>query len=518
MKRRSFLKSSSAASIPFFLKGMGVQVLSKSALFKALNLETDRVLVLIQLNGGNDGLSTVLPLDQYSNLANARSNILIPESSALELTAEVGLHPVMTGMKELFDDARLNIVQGVGYPNQNRSHFRSTDIWTSASPAEEFWTTGWLGRHSDVLHPGYPDGYPNEDFPDPIAITIGSFVSETCQGTVSNFSLAINDPFNLNPLATGGEDEVPDTPYGEELTFLRQTIEQTNAYSEVIETAANGGNNLAVYPDDNRLANQLKNIALLISGGLQTKIYVASLGGFDTHAAQIGDTPTVGTHADLLKQLSDAVAAFQEDLRLLGLEERVIGMTFSEFGRRIKSNVSLGTDHGSAAPLFLFGSCVNPGLLGENPEIPEEVGTQDGVAMQYDFRNVYGSVLMDWFEVEESTVKQLLFDGFQHLPILEPCTAVSTSDMQDEPGAIEAYNYPNPFRETTTIHFSCRNERARLSIYDARGSELEVLFDKRLSAGGHEVVYDGRHLPAGTYYFRLQLEGSRQKTKLMVKS
>ena len=519
MKRRDFLNTSTAVSLPLLLNGFGVQAFARNSLFNAFNGNSDKVLVLIQLNGGNDGLNTILPLDQYSKLANARPNILIPENLALDLTPATGLHPVMTGLKGVYENARMAIVQGVGYPNQNRSHFRSTDIWTSGSPAIEAWNTGWLGRYFDLEHSAFPTGYPNPDYPDPFAITIGSLVTATCQGVGANYSLAITDPFTLFPLASGGEDIVPNTPYGEELTFLRETILQTNQYSDTITAAANLGSNMANYPADNALAQQLKNVALLVAGGLKTKIYVASLGGFDTHANQVQNgNPTVGDHAQLLKTLSDAVAVFQEDLQLLGIEEQVITMTFSEFGRRIQSNDSFGTDHGSAAPLMVFGSCINAGILGDNPEIPDPVGVQDGVAMQYDFRNIYGSVLIDWFEVPEDTVKELLFEDFQYIPIVQPCNPSSTHDLVVQPEEVDLFVYPNPFRSQATIRFTSGHERVRLSVFDSLSCEREVLFDKTLSAGTHEVSFDGRRLAPGTYYVRVQLEAGRQKTKVLIKS
>ncbi|MCB9284361.1 MAG: DUF1501 domain-containing protein [Lewinellaceae bacterium] len=518
MKRRDFLKTSTAVSLPLLLNGFGVKAFARNALFNAFNGDSDKVLVLIQLNGGNDGLNMILPLDQYSPLANARPNILIPENQAILLTQETGLHPVMTGLQGVYDNARMAVVQGVGYPNQNRSHFRSTDIWTSGSPAEEAWNTGWLGRYFDLEHSTFPTGYPNPDYPDPFAITIGSLVSATCQGVGANYSMAITDPFSLFPLSSGGEDIPPSTPYGEELTFLRETILQTNQYSDTITNAANLGSNMATYPADNALAQQLKNVALLIAGGLKTKIYVANLGGFDTHANQVlNNDPTLGEHAQLLKTLSDAVAVFQEDLQLLGIEERVITMTFSEFGRRIQSNDSYGTDHGSAAPLLVFGSCINAGILGDNPEIPDPIGGQDGVAMQYDFRNIYGSVLKDWFEVPEDTIKELLFDDFQYIPIIQPCSPSGISDLVVQPEAVDLFVYPNPFRSNLTIRFSSGQERVRLSVFDSLSCEREVLFDKTLSAGQHEVNFDGHRLAPGTYYVRVQMERGRQKTKVVIK-
>lgn len=519
MKRRQFIKAAgTAVSVPLLLNGMRVSAMPRSFLSRIVNPESDRVLVLIQLNGGNDGLNMVVPMDQYDNLANVRGNILLPESSILSIEDTVGLHPVMTGIRGLYDDGKMGIVQSVGYPNQNRSHFRSSDIWTSGSPAEEVWTTGWLGRYFEGLYPAYPDGYPNGEYPDPFAITMGSIVSETCQGTATNFSLTLNDPFSLAPLTEGSPSDLPDTPYGEELAFLRLSISQANAYGDVITDAAQNGSNMATYPEDNRLAAQLKNVALLMAGGLQTRVYVVSLGGFDTHANQVqqGDV-TLGDHAELLQQLSDAMAVFQSDLQMLGLDQRVVSMTFSEFGRRIRSNDSFGTDHGTAAPLMLFGSCVNPAILGDNPEISTDVSGDEGVPMQHDFRDVYGSLLMDWFEVSEDDVRSLLYNDFQYLPLLLNCTATSTRPEPKSEEAILMGAYPNPCSNWTTISFTSADEWAKLSLFDSIGNELRVVTNQRLSAGEHKIQVDLHGLPPGTYFFRLQLQG-RQKTKRIVKS
>ena len=517
MKRRAFLQTASVTSLPILLNGMGVSVLPKTSIFSAINGGSDRVLVLVQLNGGNDGLNTIIPMDQYDRLAQFRSNILIPENSVLNLNDTTAMHPNMAGLKSLYDDAKLGIIQSVGYPNQNRSHFRSTDIWTTGSNADEFLSTGWLGRYFENRFPDYPDAYPDDDCPDPFALTIGALTSETCQSSGSNFSLALTDPFAPSNLNITEPGEIPlDTCYGMELNYVQQSIIQTNAYSDTVLAAANNGNNLANYPETS-FAEQLKTVSLLIAGGLKTSVYIVSLGGFDTHADQVvdGDT-TSGDHAALLQELSQGIAAFQNDLQQLGLEERVVGMTFSEFGRRIKSNDSFGTDHGSAAPLMVFGSCVNPNILGNNPEIPEEVGTQDGVQMQFDFRSIYGSILMDWFSVSEEEVKTLLHPEFQYLPILQVCNTTSIIDSNVFDEKIESYNMPNPFDNYTKIVFTSKNEWARVSIFDPTGQEIRVLADQRFSAGEHQLTFEAHGLPVGNYYYRIVTK-DRIKTKLMVK-
>lgn len=520
MKRRQFLTTTSTAvSLPLFINGMNLGTLASSALSSIINGESDRVLVLIQLNGGNDGLNTIVPLDQYDNLANVRSNIIIPQSNLLTIEDTLAFHPNMSGMQNMYQEGEIGIIQNVGYANQNRSHFRSTDIWMSGSSSEEVITTGWLGRDFDSNYPGFPEGYPNEDCPDPFAITMGSQASETCQGIGGNFSVAIRDPFNLNPLAAGGDDIVPMTPYGDELTYLRTIIEQTNAYGDSITAAAENGNSMMNYPEDNALAQALKNVATLVSGGLQTKIYIVGLGGFDTHANQTVDgDPTSGEHAALLNILSEAISIFQQDLKALGIEERVVGMTFSEFGRRIRSNDSLGTDHGDAAPLILFGNCVTPGVLGDNPEIGEDVGIQTGIPYQFDFRDIYGSVLMDWFEVEEEHVKSILYEDFNYLPIVNTCIDTSSNEVKFLKPQIDIHNYPNPFVSQTTIEFeNPSNEHVHLSIIDTKGQTLKVLIDKTLSKGKHKINFDGRELTPGNYYYQITLKNGGQKTRLMTK-
>jgi uncharacterized protein (DUF1501 family) len=517
MKRRTFLQTSSLASVPVFVNGMGLTAVSNSRLFSLINGDSDRVLVLIQLNGGNDGLNMLVPIDQYDQLAAVRANVLIPDRSLLKISDINGFHPAMTHMKELYEDGKINLIQSVGYPNQNRSHFRSTDIWMSASDADKYETTGWLGRYFNEDHPTFPDNYPNTEFSDPFALTIGRSVSETCQGPVANFSLAVNDPFNLSPIDESVVGNLPNNCYGNEMRYVIDIIKKTNAYGNVITDAANHGTNLsAKYADNNPLAQQLKTIALLISGGLKTKIYVANIGGFDTHASQVTeDDPAQGTHALLLELLSEAICAFQDDLQLQGLDKRVMGMTFSEFGRRIRSNDSFGTDHGTAAPLIVFGSCVNPGVLGDNPEISTEVEVQEGVPMQYDFRSVYGTMLMDWFDVSESSIRNLLYEDFQHLPILDPCES-PTSQTDFEDASMEAVLFPNPATDRITVQFVSVGRRVQLDVFDARGHHLQTIVDKNMAGGEHQVPVELSGYTTGVYFVRIQ-EDNRQKTLRVIK-
>ena len=504
MKRRSFLQAGTAVTLPVLVNGFNLGLLPRSALFSSIGADSDKILVIIQLDGGNDGLATLIPLDQYDTLAPHRAGMLIPEQSVLPLYDHVGLHPSMTGMRNLFNDGKLAAIQGVAYPGQNRSHFRSTDIWQSASASNVFESTGWMGRYFDDQFPGYPEDYPNEDYPDPFAITLQYTVSETCQGASSNYSMALTDPFNLSQIDEATINELPDTNYGFEMSFLIDAIAQTNAYSSTILDAANLGNNLSpLYDDANPLAQQLKTVALLISGGLKTRTYVVRIGGFDTHANQVqpGDV-TNGNHATLLGRLSGAIEAFQDDLKRMGLEEQVLGMTFSEFGRQIGGNDSFGTDHGTAAPMFLFGSCVKGGIFGENPTINAQLQPQEGVAMQYDFRNIYASVFRDWWKADDALIDTLLSGEFNELSLIDACeaTAVDTPPIKIKPYIFNVY--PNPVSGTANIEFQGDGDRVRITLLDNSGREVKLIADQEFASGTHTIPFSASDLGGGSYFVR----------------
>ncbi len=516
MKRRKFLQSSSALSLPFFVGGTPFTAVGKNKLFDVIGEGNDKVLVLVQLQGGNDGLSTLLPMDQYDNLAAVRSNILVPENAVLSLTDVAALHPRMGDMRRLWDDSKLGFIQGVAYPNQNRSHFRSTDIWNTASEPDEFLTTGWMGRYFELNHANFPDGYPNEACPDPFALSIGSIVSETCQGMVSNFSLALTDPFEPGTVNIGQEGDIQNNCYGRELDFVRDIARQTNEYSESIIASANAGNNLSTKYGETNLAEKLKIVARLISGGSKTKIYVVQLGGFDTHSGQAEEAdPTTGTHADILEELSNAICAFQDDLIKLGIDDRVMGMTYSEFGRRIRSNQSAGTDHGTAAPIIVFGSCVNPGIIGDNPTIDTQVEVNEGVPMQYDFRSVYATMLMDWFGISEDKVKEVLFRDFQHLPLIQCATVTSVEDEIADNFNLQVF--PNPFSDYFNVKFDAQDDWYRVSVFNSIGSELKVITNQQFSRGTHELKIPSHDLVSGIYFVRVAGKKS-QKTVRVIKA
>ena len=515
MKRRNFLQSVGLSSIgvPLLLKDFNFGAISKE-LFKTSRNAEDRVLVLIRLNGGNDGLSTLVPLDQYANLTIQRPDILVPQNQLINLTATNALHPVMTGMGNLFNDGKLSILQNVGYPEQNRSHFRSTDIWSTGlmDPAG---TTGWLGRHLDNNYPNYPADYPNAAFPDPFAISMGYEVSATCQGLMGNFSVTVNNPFDAFNLQESSQ--VNDgTYYGSHMEFLATMIAQANDYGAAVNAAANAGSTLStLYDSNNDLAVQLRYVAQMISGGLKTKIYIVNINGFDTHDSQVADssTPQLGNHANLLKSVSDAIAAFQDDLNLLNLETRVAGMTFSEFGRQVAANASLGTDHGDAAPLFLFGTCITSQIIGPNPVISDQIIDQAAIPMQIDFRDVYASILKDWFEADPTDIQAMFEHTVNFIPVLDSCNlGVEEKELTEA----DILVFPNPCGEQTTIRMNSKNEQVTIQVRDMFNRLVVDVCSKSFNEGSHDIPVNLGNIASGEYLVKI-MKPSGNFTKRIVK-
>lgn len=523
MKRSQFLKLGGGASLAWLMNGLPISTYAANPLLRLLakqTASTGRVLVLIQLNGGNDGLNTVIPLDQYSALSAARSNILIPQSNVLTLsgTSATGLNPAMTGIRDLFNNGLVNIVQGVSYPNPNFSHFRATDIWTSASDSTQYVNTGWLGRYLDKQYPGYPSGYPGTAMPDPLAIQIGTGVSPVLQGPQVSMGMAISDINSFYNIVNGTVNPAPSTPAGHELTFIRYVSQQTQAYTGVIQTAANNSTTLSTKyaASGNSLSDQLKVVARLIKGGLQTPVYVVSMGSFDTHSGQVDTADhTQGTHANLLGQLSTAVSAFYDDLKLMGVDDRVAAMTFSEFGRRIISNASGGTDHGTSEPVMVFGPGVNPGFIGSNPVIPASATVNDNLAMQNDYRSIYAAVLSDWFGVDSATMGNVLMQPFPILPVFRSNLAVQNT-VAGGSEEVLGQNYPNPVRGTTTINFASSGDGpTTIQLFDANGRLVKTLAQQSFSRGQHQIVFERGGIAPGIYFYRLT-NSYEQATRQMV--
>ncbi|MES2850343.1 MAG: DUF1501 domain-containing protein [Bacteroidota bacterium] len=515
MQRRKFIRNTAvtAVGVPGLVNGFSLSAHAEDSMIGRLlqsGTANDHILVLVQLSGGNDGLNTVIPLDQYSNYYNARTNIAIAENRVLPLTGTnaTGLHPSFSGFRDLYNNGDLCIIQSVGYPSPVFSHFRATDIWNTASDSNQYLNDGWLGRYLNAEYNGFPAAFPTAEMPDPLAIQFGSSAALALLGPTSPMAYSISDPNAFINNANGGQDAVASTtPMGDKLKHVRDVSRQSEIYSTVIRTAYNmaGNNNLATYPN-NTFASQFKIIAKLINGGLKTKVYVVTLKGFDTHVGQaVGSDTSTGVHATQLSIVSEAVKAFYNDIKLMNKDQRVMGMVFSEFGRRIKSNAGTGTDHGYAAPVFLFGSPVTGGIIGTNPLLPSVAGVDDNIDMQYDFRQVYYSIMKRWLCQDSTSLQQIIQPGFTDLNI---CNNADCAPL-GRPTAVNENNFvntaPNPSSGISSLSFYTAGGHTLLQLVSKEGRPLQTLL---------ETTYDRPQtinkqinissFPTGMYYIRYQ--------------
>lgn len=408
--RREFLHTgvglvSAAATVPWFLTDSARAMQNTNPQLASLpGVPQDRILVVVQLAGGNDGLNTVIPFgdDEYHRV---RQGIRIAADQALTLEKSVGigLHPQMTGMKELYDQGLLAVVQGVGYPNPNRSHFTSTDIWHTADTSGI--GDGWIGRYFDNDCAGSPEGCNGH-----AGIAIGRSAPLAMQGRkYKPISFETEELFRWSGLdlhesmaepydqiAHGPAPEDAPDP-GSNAAFLTRTALDAQLASARIREAVKQ-RPLVAYPG-NPLARQLAMVGAMIRAGLETRVYYVSLGGFDTHAGQGGPN---GRHGNLLDQVSSSLAAFHADMKAQGNDGRVLTISFSEFGRRVAQNGSGGTDHGTAAPMFLMGPMVQPGVHGSHPSL---TSLDNGdLKFHTDFRTVYSAIIDGWMGADAKAV------------------------------------------------------------------------------------------------------------------
>jgi uncharacterized protein (DUF1501 family) len=381
-----------------------------------------KILVVVQLSGGNDGLSTVVPFadDTYHKV---RPGIRHDPKTLHKLTESIGLHPNLRPLFDMFQDGKLALVQGVGYPNPNRSHFRSMDIWQSAQPEREQPTSGWVGRFFDNACAGAPAGAPvASNAPDPHAgINIGPTLPLAMQGErAMPLSLERPEAYRyrgpdrkryevLNGIGGSADAHAsPKASANSTLDFLHRTALDAQVSSDdILRVTQNYQPAGVTYPKGD-IGEGLRLVAAMIRGGLSTRVYYVSLGGFDTHANERG------RHDQLMGRFAEAVGAFWKDLAGQKNDERVLMMTFSEFGRRVAQNASGGTDHGTAAPMFLMGPGVKGGIVGEHPSLTDL--DHGDLKYRMDFRSVYASVLQGWLDTPS---KAILGKQFELAPVLK---------------------------------------------------------------------------------------------------
>ncbi|MEO6068992.1 MAG: DUF1501 domain-containing protein [Chitinophagaceae bacterium] len=509
MKRRSFLKNTAIASAPIFMNGFPVlaSTATGNSLFDILAKTAygcGKILVIIQQNGGNDGLNTIIALDKYSQLSNARGNLILPQADILPLnnTTTTGMHPALNELKNLYNNGKVCIVQAVSYPNPNFSHFRATDIWFSASGSAQYLDTGWLGRTLDTNYPNYPAAYPNAAMKDPLAVQIGSSLPFSLQGPNVNMGYNVANPAQLLNVINATTDPAPNNDYGRELTFLRMMKDQSNAYKDRITNAYNGQvTKSALYPiSGNSLADQLKIVARMIGGGLTTPIYIVNHPySHDTHSDQVNSIDRkTGTQANNLSILSKAISAFQDDIELMGKGDKVAGMTFSEFGRRIISNASNGTDHGSSAPVIFFGAALNGGVIGSSPDIPAAATVTSQVPMQHDFRQLYATVMQDWLCLTPEESQTVLGSAFTSLPIFAANTPLPINAI-----TLTGQYYNGQSRLFSRVHENGRYELFILQFSTDGTQFSEVQRVKNNSLNVDESYSFTHQVAAPKMYYRL---------------
>lgn len=421
MNRRDFIHQlSHAAAIPALMSGISWDSMAQMGESSLLGntLSQGNILIVVLLNGGNDGLNTVIPLNMMSQLNKVRPKVIIPENKLLSLgKSDLALHPSLTGLQSLSKENRLKIIQSVGYPTPNYSHFRAMDIWQSGATASEFFSSGWIGRFLESKHPEFPQAYPNANYPHPLALEIGWNSALMFTGQHSFTSVVASNPENFYEIIGDLDVKYPSTPIGEKLSYLQLIAKQSNAYGKVMKDSYQNGKEFS-FPNTN-LANQFKIIARLISGGLNTRIYKVEIGGFDTHSNQVDSSDrTKGTHANLMTELNDAITTFMKSMDSINQSDRIVGMCFSEFGRTIQSNDTSGTDHGAIAPVILFGNQLDANVAGTNPVIPTNLRGQDELDLQFDFKQVYSSLISQWLG-GGNAVKTLFSKEYPQISIIK---------------------------------------------------------------------------------------------------
>ncbi|AVI50432.1 twin-arginine translocation pathway signal [Pukyongia salina] len=511
--RRSFIQALGLAGGGSIMLGNAAVTASKpSPLSVALaESETDRIMVIIRLKGGNDGLNTIVPIYDYATYANLRPTIRHQQSELTNLNADFAIPNYMSSLEAMWGEGQMKVVHGVGYPQQNLSHFRSSDIWASAADTV-IEPTGWWGRYYEHLYPDYLINPPEV----PPAIQIGSIGNLVFEGQETNYAFSVANPQQLESVAQNGQIhdllDIPECVYGDKLFFMRSTTNTTFTYAGVINDAYMNSTNQATYSDED-LASQMSIVARMIKGGLGTKVYMVTLGSFDTHANQPDE------HRALLEDLSDTLQSFYTDLEAAEMQNDVLCMTISEFGRRPYENGSNGTDHGAASPVLLFGPGLNGnGFVGTHPDLLTW-DSHDNLIPTADFRSVYSSVLTNWFCLDPTVIDLILLnENYPELDLGINCDSLSNTDFGNVTTFVHAPVYKNnrvyiEMNMTNTSHID-------LKLYDIMGKELGTLKNEVLFPGVHSVDVKaalGSRLSFGQYIYRISMGGQFYSKSLLIK-
>ncbi len=546
MKRRNFIQLTATTSL------MSIVPMDLFALFHSAGMTScpdsaTKKIVLIQLSGANDGLNTIIPLNQYDSYAALRPTIklnnvgtangIINLDATLALNDQVGIHPALKGFKDLYDNGFLRIIQGVGYPAQDKSHFKSTDLWLSGgdgTSANNFITSGWIGRFLE----NYYTNYLTVNYP--LGMQLGSSDNSLGFHGESEHDMALNingqDPTGfysvINGLGGTPPSILPNSEYGDLIKYITENDKATNSYAQSISTAFTKGKNAVTYPATS-FANQLKTVAKFISGGLQTKVYLVKIGGFDTHENQIASItdPHLGIHANVLSQLSEGIKTFITDLNMQNLGEDLLALTFSEFGRKAGENASFGTDHGEIAPLFAFGNAINPGISGTNVNLSEATlaNKYQIQTVQHDYRRVFSSIIQDWLGASTPTLNHTFFNwttnsGYSENKIsdlIKPqyqippsCYSNSILSVEEYKPILEIRIYPNPASEIITINSQKDNNIISLALFSMDGKWMGSYKNPIPS---NQFILNVQNFSSGFYTLKVETEKTNFAKKIIIR-
>lgn len=501
--RRSFLRNVGITSGMSMLLGkLSLTASAASPLSTALNnAETDRVLVLIRLKGGNDGLNTIIPLYDFSTYRNLRPTIGLKENQITKINDAIGVHKVMDPLTPFWNEGQMKIVQSVGYPDQNLSHFRSSDLWASAQDDQTFDGSGWYGRYIENQFPDFLSNPPEI----PPAIQIGGSANVAFNNKeMTNLAISVQNPEEIAEIAETGQlystANLPECYYGEQVGFVRAVANNTFFYAGILSETYKSAKNEVEYSGE--LGAQLATVARLIKGNLGTKLYMVSIDGFDTHANQLDN------HAALLSEVSTAINDFYNDLSKGGRSQDVLCTTLSEFGRRIEENGSNGTDHGAAAPLMLFGAGLNGnGFIGKQPDL-KDVDEVGNLKFDTDFRSVYATLLESWLCVDSSVVDEVMGQSFSRIGDLglscsgqtTPTTEIFRKEILHQAryssnGAISIF-YRLP-----------EGNQVSVQVFNLLGQPVATLTNAYQAAGEYTIPFNRfqKRLARGQYFYRIQV-------------
>jgi uncharacterized protein (DUF1501 family) len=510
--RRSFLKTLGlgGAGATLMMNGIPMAFGQQTPLSAALGeSRSERVLLIVRLQGGNDGLNTIVPIYDYDRYANARPTIRHEMADIHKLTHEFGIpNYLQSTIQPMWEGGCMKVVHGTGYEDQNLSHFTGTDNMSRGTD-DELIETGVYGRYFENLYPDFLLDLPEA----PPALQIGGVGDIIFSGSESNFAFTIANTRQLERIASDGTlfnvADIPDCTRGSQLKYVRGVMNTTLKYSKVIKEAASSQTNTVQFPETN-LGNSLSIISKTIKAGMKTRVYMVNLNGFDTHANQ----PDM--HRELLTNITESIMAFYHDLRPSGRDADVLTMTISEFGRRVQENGSSGTDHGTAAPMLLFGpSLSGNGFIGEHPDMSDLY--RGNLKYTQDFINVYGTVMQEWLCIEPDIINKSIPRPYTALDFGFNCSSKATNH-----GCVVRENFEHtPIYEDKKVSIRIINnfeDTYKISLYNILGQETGILHDGHIESGQYDISITDRfpQLKSGVYIYKINKNNRNYSKKIIV--